>query len=216
LSGLRQLDISENHLVDAHLRQIAQMRFVFLQILVLSSNSFKACEVFLNANFPLLEKLDLSHNFLSSIPAGALEGLPKLKELILSYNSLRKIDNISVPTLTTLDLSHNRMTTVEEVARLAKCTHLTRFWYNDNPLNQRTSHRIQCLVYLRTLKELDGKMVSESDLSQVKVLLEQNSGMSMPGTEVRTGGKVTNVILTLQTPLPALQAGGQRRGRKPV
>jgi Leucine-rich repeat (LRR) protein len=213
-SQLKRLDISDNHLSDTHLKQFCQMQFKQLQILVLSGNFFKMCETFLSSNFPLLEKLDLSHNFLQTIPQGALESLTKLKELILSYNSLRRIENISLIGLVSLDLSHNRITTVEEVSRLSKCTELTRFWFNDNQLNQRALHRIQCLVYLRTLRELDGKPVSESDLNQVKIILEQNSGISIGVQEVRGKGKVNNVILSLQPALPALQTSGVRRGRK--
>ena len=210
LTTLRSLDLSANKLSDPHLRIIYGIRFPNLQVLVLSNNSFKQCEVIPRECFPQLESLDLSHNFIATVPAGAFDMVTTLKELKLSYNSLRKLDNLGAQSLVSFDVSHNRITSVEEVLKLGRCTQLARFWFNDNPLAQRVSHRIRVLTILRTLKELDGRAVTESDLSQVRILLEQNSGLSMlpPATsaapsQTSGGRKVNNVVL--QPPLPSLQ-----------
>ena len=137
----------------------------------------------------------------------------------MAYNSLRKADNLACPHLVSLDLSHNRITLVDECFKLARCTQLQKFWFNDNPLAQRTSHRIRCLTILRNVKEMDGRSVTESDLAQVKMVLEQGSGVSItPSAGVQPqqrNAKVNNVMLA--PPLPALQPGpaGKRSLTRP-
>jgi Leucine-rich repeat (LRR) protein len=182
-----------------------------LQTLIISNNSFKTVENFPHAAFPCLEVLNVSHNFLNSI--GGLDGFRTLLELNISCNSMKKVDQLVVLSLVSLDVSHNRITTVDEVAKLAKCSQLTRFWFNDNPLAQRTSPRIRCLMFIRSLKEMDGRMVSESDLAQVGLLLEANGGEALQvqaQLPPRRVAKVNNVFLA--PPLPQLQSQ-PKRGR---
>jgi Leucine-rich repeat (LRR) protein len=217
LSTLRQVDISGNHLTDSHLKSISMTRFPSLQSLILSNNSFKTCDGFPIANFPALETLDLSHNFIQTVSFNALEPLRTLKELNFAYNSLRKLENLAVPSLLSLDLSHNRVTVLDEVRGLARCTQLIQFWFNDNPLAQQASHRIRCLVYIRTLKELDGKVVSDSDLSQVRIILEQDTGgESLRSAQVATlPGQMARVnTVVLAPPLPSLQPQGQTQAKR--
>ena len=224
LTTLRSLDLSANKLSDPHLRSLYGIHFPNLQVLILSNNSFKACEVLPRECFPQLESLDLSHNFIATVPPGAFDAVSTLRDLKLSYNSLRKLDNLGVASLASFDVSHNRVTSVDEVLKLGRCTQLVKFWFNDNPLAQRVSHRIRVLTILRNLKELDGRAVTESDLSQVRILLEQNSGLSMlpPAQSAApvqpAGRKVNNVVLA--PPLPSLQPTqpakrGGRQGRYP-
>jgi Leucine-rich repeat (LRR) protein len=182
-----------------------------LQALIISNNSFKTVENFPQTAFPCLEVLDISHNFVNSI--GGLDGFRTLQELNISYNSMKKVDQLIVVSLVSLDLSHNRITTVDEVAKLARCTHLTRFWLNDNPFTQRTSPRIRCIMFLRSLKEMDGKPVSENDLAQVSILLEANGSEALQVQPQLPPGKVARVNnVMLAPPLPQLQPQ-QKRGR---
>lgn len=70
-------------------------------------------------NFKLIE-LRLDHNELETLN-GALSGLNQLSGLYLSYNKLRKIgpdDLIGLDELKYLDLSHNRLTTLEETSKV--------------------------------------------------------------------------------------------------
>lgn len=70
-------------------------------------------------NIKLLE-LKLDHNVLESLN-GALSGLPLLRKLGLSYNRLKMIspdDLIGLDCLTVLDLSHNQLTTLEEMSKV--------------------------------------------------------------------------------------------------
>ena len=206
---IRILDLSANKLVDDYLKTICTYKLTKLQNLNLSNNSFRNVPVF--GNFPMLESLDLSHNYILGAAPAAFEGI---KALDLSYNSLQKLDNIGASTLISLDISHNRVTTVDEVYKLAKCTIITKFAFHDNPLGHRISPRIRCLLILRSLKEMDGKLVTESDLAQVKILLDQASGgqgLSVPQPQAPPGKatRVNNVNLGFG--LPSLQTPQARR-----
>jgi Leucine-rich repeat (LRR) protein len=60
------------------------------------------------------EKLSLEHRGLKSVPL--LEGEEKLKQLNLSFNEISKIENIvSLPNLTFLDLSQNKLTEISKL-----------------------------------------------------------------------------------------------------
>lgn len=64
----------------------------------------------------LLRTLDVSHNQISNLEEGALQGLTHLQELRLAHNVLTNVTRGSlakVPSLTYLDLSHNSVTDVE-------------------------------------------------------------------------------------------------------
>jgi Leucine-rich repeat (LRR) protein len=168
--------------------------------LILEKNVIKRIAFIPNENFPALETLNLSHNYISTISKGAFD-CQQLHVLCLSYNLLRKLDHLGVPSLLSLDVSHNRIVTVDEVEKLRACTQLLQFTFADNPLTQRVSPRIRCLCLLRSLTEMDGRQVTETDLSQVRLLLDQNDGLPPPSTSSRVA-KVNTVIL--QPGLPQL------------
>jgi Leucine-rich repeat (LRR) protein len=215
LPSLRHLDLSGTHLGDQQLKSLLRMQFHALEVLILANNNIKTCDIFTPSAFPALAILDFSHNFINTILAGALDGLRTLKELKLGYNSLRKADHLAVPSIVSLDLSHNGIGTVDEVAKLTNCTRLERFWFNDNALTQRTSPRIRCLVLLRGLRELDGRPVSESDLAQVRTVIEANGGEALQATPAQAPpGRVARVnTVVLAPPLPSLQPAPPKRGK---
>ena len=110
-----------------------------------------------------------------------------------------------------------------------KAASIEKFAFHDNPLGQRVSPRIRCLAYLRSLREMDGKPVTEADLSQVKILLDQGAG-GQAGNSVSGSGsvgamgppgratRVNNVNLgfglpALQTPQNARKQKGDERRR---
>lgn len=217
LTMLRELDLCGNKLVDSHLKAICMMKFPQLQHLSLGNNTIKTIELpFLPDYFPKLEAIDLSHNYISQITNGALD-IASLRTLDLGYNSLKKLDNLGIASLLSLDLSHNRVSNVDEVFKLQRCTNLIRFWFNDNPLAQRNTHKIRCLCILRSLREVDGKSVTDSDMAQVQMVIESNGGGGSTGSIpqpaiVQPGrvAKVNNVMLGNQ-PLPQLQATTTKR-----
>ncbi|OHS96166.1 hypothetical protein TRFO_10073 [Tritrichomonas foetus] len=215
---IKVLNLSGNKLSDAHLDSLCAMKLPHLTSLGLANNNLKRAPMFYS--FQSLESIDVSHNFIATVDKSAFE-CPTLKILNLGYNSLRKLDNVGVPSLLSLDVSHNRITSADEVGKLRICQKILKFWFNDNPLSQRIVPRIRCLCMLQSLQEMDSKMVTESDLSQVRILLEQ-SGASLPGPSPapapmlsgrgNSNSRVNNVII--QPGLPQLNPSQGQRGTK--
>jgi Leucine-rich repeat (LRR) protein len=210
LPELQRLDLSRNELSDALFASMCQLTLVRLSELNLSGNALKKVDSMSAQNFPLLKTLDLSHNHIAVVSNGGFD-CPRLQILNLSSNSLRKLDHVGVPSLHTLDVSHNRIQSVDEVEKLRLCTQLQIFVFSDNPLVERVIPRIRCLCLLRSVVEMDGRPVTENDLAQVRTLLDANDGMPPAMISSRTT-KVNTVIL--QPALPQLSAGGSTK-RKP-
>ena len=224
--NIKVLDLSFNKLNDDSLRSIVSFKLNRLVQLNLSNNSFRNLPI-ISSSFPSLDRLDVSHNFILAVAPGSFEGV---KIVDLSYNSMQKLDNVGANSILALDISHNRVNNVDEVYKISiKCTNIEKFAFHDNPLGQRVSPRIKCLAYLRTLKEMDGRPVTETDLQQVKILIDQGTnspnstavggasggaaGSSLMGPPGR-GTRINNVNLGFG--LPALQNPQQprKRGKK--
>jgi hypothetical protein len=208
--GLRRLNLSRSELSDALFASLCELPLIHLTDLTVSGNALKRVDCMPGQNFPVLATLDLSHNHIATISNGAFE-CPQLRLLNLSYNSLRVLNNVGVATLRHLDVSHNRIPSVDEVEKLRPCTQLQTFVFSDNPLVQRIVPRIRCLCLLRSVVEMDGKAVTENDLAQVRTLLNANEGMPPPMISAKPA-KVTTIIL--QPTLPQLSSGGTAK-RKP-
>lgn len=117
------------------LSNLKQLRFLYLdsnkltdlspldgldQLVVLSANSNSLSE-FPCLNCASLQRLELGHNRISSVPAHALLGLPSLNHLNLSSNLLAEASGdalSSCPSLQTLILSENQLSTVPAPLRL--------------------------------------------------------------------------------------------------
>lgn len=220
--SLRVINLAGNKLSDAHIDVLCKMKLPHLISLSLASNTLKKAPFL--AHFQSLESVDLSHNFISNVDKGTFE-CGSLKIINLSYNSLRKLDNVGTPSLLSLDVSHNRIPSVEEVGKLRVCQKILKFWFSDNPLSQRIAPRIRCLCLLQSLQEMDGKPVSESDLNQVRILLEQSgistasssSSLQQPSSGRGSNSSRMNQVV-MQPGLPQLnhgQGGTKRKTRFP-
>ncbi|EAY19348.1 Leucine Rich Repeat family protein [Trichomonas vaginalis G3] len=206
LPRLRYIDLSFNKITDDIFSCLQNTPFQSLQTLIVANNSIKSVDSFSQKHFPNLETLSLSHNYINKIGAGAFAH-PKLTTIDLSYNSLKKLDNIASPQILALDVSHNRIPTVEEVEKLRICSQLVQFAFNDNNLTQRISPRIRILSILRSVKELDGKQVTESDLNQVRIIIEQ-----MTGGPIISARSPKAAAAPVQTQaLPPLQGGMKKK-----
>lgn len=214
LPQLAAIDLSSNKINDKVFYSMMNATFPRLKKVVLANNNIKSIEFSLKKVFPLLEEADFSHNFIQKVNPGVFE-LPTLKHLDLSYNVLRKLDNIVAPNLESLDLSHNRVPSVDEVEKLKGCTNLLKFAFNDNPLAQRISHRIRCLSILRTVKTMDGRLVTESDINQVRIILEQMQGgqslLTPRAIQNQIGSRNNPKVTTSNPPLPPLQQAQAKR-----
>ncbi|XP_030757061.1 leucine-rich repeats and immunoglobulin-like domains protein 1 [Sitophilus oryzae] len=116
--------------------------------------------------FPKMESLkdlQLSHNSLSSIKMGALQGLTNLTSLRLQHNLIDVIEDhafIHLTALVNLDLAHNRIVAVSG-ASLAHLNQLTDLDLRHNFLRALTADLIQPLKSLKVLK------LDENDISIV-------------------------------------------------
>ncbi|XP_050315684.1 leucine-rich repeats and immunoglobulin-like domains protein 1 isoform X2 [Anthonomus grandis grandis] len=133
---IEELDLSENLLVGP-----------------LGSKTFPKMEC--------LKDLQLSHNSLSSIKMGALQGTLNLTTLRIQHNLIDVIEDhafIHLTTLVTLDLAHNRIVAVSG-ASLAHLSLLTELDLRHNFLRALTADLIQPLKSLKVLR-LDDNDIS--------------------------------------------------------
>lgn len=103
------LDLSHNHLNltnPQHLRQL--QRLDQLVNLNLSGNYLPLLEKGHFCSLPFLQILDLSGCQLTSMEAGALQGLPRLGKLFLGHNILQAPLSVSAQTISFLDLHGNQ------------------------------------------------------------------------------------------------------------
>ncbi|XP_056640290.1 slit homolog 1 protein-like isoform X2 [Diorhabda carinulata] len=110
-----------------------------------------------------LKDLQLSHNTLSSIKMGSLQGLTALTSLRLQHNQIDVIEDHAfshLSSLLTLELAHNRIVAVSG-ASLAHLQKLTYLDMRHNFLRALTADLIQPLRNLRSLK------LDENDISIV-------------------------------------------------
>ena len=95
-----------------------------------------------------------------------------LKELWLSYNLIEKLEGIqSCVKLTTLYISHNKIKSLDEVAKLSQLPSLKDLLLSDNPLyGDKDKDSMKPLVIKRVpgLEILDGKVVTEMVRAQAK------------------------------------------------
>lgn len=136
LSTVEELDVSENSLVGP-----------------LSPKTFPKMES--------LKDLQLSHNSLSSIKMGALQGLMNLTSLRLQHNQIDVIEDhafSNLELLVTLDIAHNRIVAVSG-ASLAHLNKLTDLDLRHNFLRALTADLVVPLKNLKSLK-LDDNDIS--------------------------------------------------------
>ncbi|ERL83536.1 slit homolog 1 protein-like [Dendroctonus ponderosae] len=108
-----------------------------------------------------LKDLQLSHNSLSSIKMGALQGLTNLTSLRLQHNLIDVIEDhafLHLTTLVSLDLAHNRIVAVSG-ASLAHLSYLTELDLRHNFLRALTADLVLPLKSLKVLK-LDDNDIS--------------------------------------------------------
>ncbi|XP_010862454.1 podocan [Esox lucius] len=108
---LTELNLSYNRLSSPKLHREAFRKLRLLEILDLSGNTLHSLPMGLPRSLQVLRVKDSQ---LTTIPEGALKGMAKLREIILSHNKL-KLNSIyqgawmELSALTTLDLSSNQL-----------------------------------------------------------------------------------------------------------
>lgn len=105
---------------------------------------------------PLLTKLSLSRNGLSTFPA--LPVTMPLKELRLAYNTLSALPPLP-PSLVILDVGHNNLTSIASLSSLASLTRLANLNLAGNPVACVSTYRTALLAMCPSLKTLDGRPI---------------------------------------------------------
>ena len=115
--------IQQLHMQNASLRLLPAnfMRGLYVKKLVLSNNRIETIDSQAFAGLEnILQSLDLSHNNLTAIPVGALDGMGALLVLDVSNNTLGDIDVKqalrNMPRLIDLNLGDNRICQVHKAA----------------------------------------------------------------------------------------------------
>lgn len=149
LSTIEELDISENSLIGP-----------------LGPKTFPKMQI--------LKDLQVSHNSLSSIKMGALQGLRNLTSLRLQHNQIDVIEDhafSNLQLLRNLDIAHNRIVAVSG-ASLAHLNKLTELDLRHNYLRALTADLIVPLSSLKTLRldDNDISIVASDALKKHNVL----------------------------------------------
>ncbi|RVE49163.1 hypothetical protein evm_006170 [Chilo suppressalis] len=125
LAKLISLDLSYNTISEI---DVEYESYTELQILNISNNYIVTIPDAIFDNFPQLLTLDLSHNFIDVLGVATFEGLKKLSTLIISHNRLSEIKEslFRFSQLKILDLSNNRLEHIKsrDFDKLQGLTHL--------------------------------------------------------------------------------------------
>ncbi|OMO71017.1 Leucine-rich repeat, typical subtype [Corchorus capsularis] len=168
---LERLDLSDNNLNDIDSSILSSLTALSsLNYLDLSGNQFTGSGRTdgngTHLRFTNLEELDLSNNLFRNNTFAFLSGLSSLKSLVLSYNQLRGLINITglnnLIKLKKLDLSWNRIETLgslKDSGRQLKLTHLEELYLSENLLNN------SVFALLGGLSNLKSLLLSSNQLS---------------------------------------------------
>ncbi|KAK6623543.1 hypothetical protein RUM43_009395 [Polyplax serrata] len=123
LQNLREIDLSNNRLIDAGIIGRACRDLVNLQVLNLHNNFIDRLSENSFVDLPSLREVYLSQNMISEIQKGVFKNTPSLKILDLSKNSLKRINPnaFSYPSGATLEellLTDNQLHLVSEMKML--------------------------------------------------------------------------------------------------
>ncbi|XP_063540459.1 toll-like receptor 13 [Cydia strobilella] len=114
LPALKYLDFSENNINQIQVVP-GEHEYKTLEKLNISHNYLVSIPEAIFDSFLNIESLDLSHNYIYTLDIMSFEGLRKLLYLNLSYNRLAKIDSslLRFYNLITLDLGHNNIQVIK-------------------------------------------------------------------------------------------------------
>ncbi len=142
------LDLSYNHLTKLPL-ELGNM--IALHTLKLSNNNFTDIPIVIGT-FTKLHTLDMSNNQIQSIPINDLSVLNDLYFLNVSYNHLTEcISFMCFPGLHEINMSHNKVTTVNYDSELAILPWLEAIDLTGNPLNDDNRDYLQSIIRIKIL-----------------------------------------------------------------
>lgn len=159
-----------------------------LKVLKLSNNRISSMEklelekihqletLFLNDNFmssinsihlpPKLQELILDGNFIRRMDPKAFQFSPQLRELRLEDNLIERLNFLSpLAGLRSLHLGRNRISHVSELDQLSKLTRLVEFVIWRNPLCKKRIYREIAVTKCETLRRIDDRDVTPQERS---------------------------------------------------
>ncbi|KFQ36440.1 Leucine-rich repeat-containing protein 23, partial [Mesitornis unicolor] len=147
---LASLNLKENKIQTV--MGLSHGQLFSLQILELRGNRLKSTA---GLNLPKLKNLYLAQNAIRSLED--LEGLEQLTTLHLRDNQLKTLDGFSssMKCLQYLNLRNNRISSLQEVAKLQALPMLQALVLMDNPCSEEADYRIEVLILLPYLQRLD-------------------------------------------------------------
>ena len=163
LPTLTSVDLGRNLLKDAASLAAALNKAPTMRRLVLSQNELREVPLL---GLPLLRQLWLSGNELESLDGWSFSTgahLPCLEELYLQENRIVNLGGagalgLCCPILSKLDLSFNRIATVEDlVVGVAQCDYLKTLDMQDNPVKTSRAVEIRLLQVAPMLALLNGE-----------------------------------------------------------
>ncbi|XP_045209567.2 phospholipase A2 inhibitor-like isoform X2 [Mercenaria mercenaria] len=185
LTNLVTLDLSNNLIFGPDLDESMFYDLKKLQYLILEKNPIRHIkkDTFTFMELPAVRYFDLSHCEISELEAGSLD-LPSLEHLDLSWNKLQNFKSDSfrmLVNLQTLDMSHNRITVLEQVPHMPELI----IWILDNNGMERIAIRDDLIdftdslqkLYLRNndIKRFDAESLPLDDLDSLQVIDMSNN-----------------------------------------
>ena len=137
-----------------------------LYSLELSKQSIvKLCSLHL---YPKLKSINLRSNLLESVEASAIERLKDLKEVDISCNSLISISGLSNPSMVKLNLSFNRIETLDSISKVLSIQNLQILQCEGNLIS--STRPLSGLFSLKSLDLSSNLIESIEGLEQIQVL----------------------------------------------
>ena len=131
----------------------------------------------------------------SSSPSGSLRNI---KVLLLSHNLISRIDPLLLPTapqqlpaLSTIDLSHNRISDLQELAFLSSLPALRHLSLHANPLTALPQYRIRAIALLPRIKWLDFRKITAAE-KKAAVSLAKDSSSTVSSSSSSTSSSSTS------------------------
>lgn len=171
LTGIRSLCLHGNNL--PRIEGIAHLSL--LQDLNLSSNSITSISG-LNA-LTGLTSLNLASNKLTAV--AGLEGLSNLASLNLSYNYISNVSGLSalqgpLCKLRVLNLKHNQLLSLQNLAVLVGCINLKELHIQGNPVCAMPNHLQALMSVLPQVTQLDGQSAGQVMAEPYDAQMSQN------------------------------------------
>lgn len=132
------------------------------------------------------DALDLTDNQIRR-----LENFPTLKRLrtlLLANNFITRIDaavGAKLPSLETLVLTNNRITTLAEVEALSACTRLTTLSLMHNAVCRRDHYRLFAIHRIPSLRVLDFRHITRDERAAAEALFRSPEGRTLKAAVAR-------------------------------